>query len=84
MRLVYVLILTLCVALASPAAQSPAQSSKGARAKQALTTLTGVVDEKGDEDEKGGEDQDGHLAVHVLLLVSPGRPLVQPASTLLG
>ena len=55
MRIAFVLLFALCVSMV-PAAQNTAKPRKGAEAKQSAATLTGILDQKGEDYVLSGED----------------------------
>lgn len=62
MRLLSVFLLAACISLA-PAADKDTKSRNRTEAKQVLTTLTGVIDQAGDEFILSSEDTMGTKAV---------------------
>jgi len=55
MRFAYVLLFAVCVS-AAPPSQSPPKAQKGSEAKQSVTTLTGVLDQKNGQFVLSSED----------------------------
>ena len=63
MRMLSVLLLVACMGVVPAAQQKGAKGRDRAEAKQALTTLTGVLDQNGDDFVLSGEDAMRTVAV---------------------